>query len=111
MELLFSYKKKAKISETESEFYLNRRDSFLNGKPLNYNSLIYLAGNEYMAILFEEQIIFIDLKISIIDSMKIVKQEYYNNLYEKLFPKSTKTEIKSSKLQNGQGKLDEIKVK
>ena len=34
MEYLFSYKKKSKSIETNEEFYLNGRGSFLNDKAL-----------------------------------------------------------------------------
>ena len=92
MEFLFTYKKKSKANETKEEFYLNGRDSFLNAKSLNSNSLIYLPINEILVILFDDSLIFIDIKTSMIDSMKIIKLEYYSDIYEKLFPKPGKIE-------------------
>ncbi len=111
MENLFSYKKKTKSSETKDEFYLNGRDSFLNGKPLNYNSLIYLPLNEVIVVLFEEQFIFIDIKTSIIDSMKIIKFDQYSVIYDKLFPKPVKNENSNAQKEskansNKQNKTD-----
>ena len=111
MEYLFSYKKKSKSIETNEEFYLNGRGSFLNGKALNYNSLIYLPLNEILIVLFDDTIIFIDIKTTLIDSMKIIKLDYYSEIYEKLFPKLGKIENTSAEKELKPSKKDKISGK
>jgi hypothetical protein len=106
MEKIMSFRKMNVKSETDSEFYLNPRDVYLNGHlnlDLLANSEIfhYLPLNEFFVVLFDEYLAIIDIKESITNSFKIITQINVEKIYENNFPKkSTEAGIKKPPQSN-----------
>jgi len=80
MDNLLISKKRHIIPENNEEFYLNPRDLFINGKLSSLHSVKYHITNELLSIFLEDFILFIDLKVSVCDSLKIIKSIKYSEI-------------------------------
>lgn len=101
MEQFFKYKKPKLNTETNEEFYLNPKDMINNDKiydstfPLDV--MYYLPLNELLIILFEGDIVVVDIKRTISKNFTIIKKIHINDLYKTHF-KFIPEEKKNAKL-------------
>ena len=87
--------------ENIDECYLNPKDNIINEhynqllfKSLPVNLLFYLPLNEILVLILEEKLIIYDIKLSIIESLKIIDEIYYKDIIKEY------ADIKNSKTEN-----------
>ena len=73
--------------ENIDECYLNPKDNIINEhynqllfKTLPMNLLFYLPLNEILAVVLEEKVVIYDIKLSVIDSLKIIDEIFYKDI-------------------------------
>ena len=87
--------------ENMDECYLNPKDNIINEhynqllfKSLPVNLLFYLPLNEILVLILEEKLIIYDIKLSIIESLKIIDEIYYKDIIKEY------ADIKNNKAEN-----------
>ncbi len=94
MDKINQYKRTKFEDETSNEFYLNPKDLSINDRISDISNLVtllsYLKYNELLIILFDQNIVIIDIKKSISSNLTIIKHLNINEIYNSIFPQIKK---------------------
>lgn len=88
MNRISAYKKTKIEEETTEEFYLNPKDMLNHDKIFESNQtdlMIYLPFNELLIVLFEQNIVVIDIKRTISSNFTIIKMINHIELFQDCF--------------------------